>query len=437
LTPRGSPHPHPVNLATAALDTLDLFIYQDPTFWPDKFHLKGTNMQFNKKSLIMSLVAAVGAAGCGGPVEEEGAVVQGQAQELTVPTHSLIGAGYSHRFAFSTALTATDPNLYTWGANEAGQLGDGTTTAYPAGQLLRVTIGSGNPLFNTPPPRLLGAEGGLRHSLASIGSGIFAWGDNSFGQLGDGTTTQRLQEIYVRLPHSALAAGLNHSLAVGTGAVVYAWGDNSSGQLGDGTTTRRLTPVQVANLTEVKDVAGGNNFSLALKTDGTVWAWGNNSSGQLGDGTTTRRLTPVQVRGLTGVVAIAAGDAGFALALKSDGTVWGWGHNANSQLGDGTTTRRLTPVQVRGLSGITHIAAGCQHALARKSDATLWGWGSNAQGQLGSEVPAANPTAVPVLPVEQPMHIATGCYYSFVAHMITTPFGRFGTSSAFGQVIPL
>ncbi|NMC00696.1 MAG: hypothetical protein GYA35_10490, partial [Thermoanaerobaculaceae bacterium] len=129
-------------------------------------------------------------------------------------------------------------------------------------------------------------------------------------------------------------------------------------------------------------ITGGYYHSLALKSDGTVWAWGHNNYGQLGDGTTTDRLTPVQVQNLTNIVAIAGGSS-HSLALKSDGTVWAWGYNNYGQLGDGTTTNRLTPIQVQNLTNIVAITGGGSHSLALKSDGTVWAWGYNRYGQLG------------------------------------------------------
>ena len=120
----------------------------------------------------------------------------------------------------------------------------------------------------------------------------------------------------------ALAPGL----AVKKDGTVWAWGDNYFGQLGDGTTQRRDTPVKVSGLAGVAAVAAGSGHSLAVKKDGTVWAWGSNVSGELGDGTTQNRRTPVPVSGLTDVVAVAAGYH-HSLALKSDGSVWMWGYN--------------------------------------------------------------------------------------------------------------
>src|SRR5215208_1144181 len=152
---------------------------------------------------------------------------------------------------------------------------------------------------------------------------------------------------------------------------LWAWGRNDYGQLGDGTTTQRNTPVQVSGLSDVKAIAGGFYHSLALKNDGTVWAWGSNKYSQLGDGTTTTNSsTPVQVSGLSDVKAISSGGY-HGLALKNDGTLWAWGRNDYGQLGDDTTTQRNTPVQVRGLSGVQAIDGGGNHSLAVTSSDTM------------------------------------------------------------------
>jgi alpha-tubulin suppressor-like RCC1 family protein len=206
----------------------------------------------------------------------------------------------------------------------------------------------------------------------------------------------------------AIAAGDYYSLALKEDGTIVAWGNNSYGQLGDGTTNERNTPVQVQNLGGVKVISAGRAHSLALKEDGTVVAWGYNQFGQLGDGTTTQRNTPVQVKGypptnepvssssaasftwdtwdnnLSGVKAISAGEY-HSLAVKEDGTVFAWGYNSYGQLGDGTTTfYRTTLVQVQNLSGVKAVAAGANHSLALKEDGTVQAWGHNEYGQLGN-----------------------------------------------------
>ncbi|MBI5238810.1 MAG: hypothetical protein HY887_10405, partial [Deltaproteobacteria bacterium] len=152
-----------------------------------------------------------------------------------------------------------------------------------------------------------------------------------------------------------------------------------------------MTPVEssfivvgnpLANATADTAIAGGWYHTIALKNDGTVWTWGWNYYGQLGDGTTTDRLTPVQVSGLTNVTAIAS-VYDHTIALKNDGTVWTWGANWYGQLGDGTTTNKSAPVQVSGLTSVTAIAGGNKHTIALKNDGTVWAWGANWAGQLG------------------------------------------------------
>jgi alpha-tubulin suppressor-like RCC1 family protein len=135
-------------------------------------------------------------------------------------------------------------------------------------------------------------------------------------------------------------------------------------------------------------IAAGNAFTVALRNDAlssSVWAWGINNNGQLGDGATTDVYTPVQVNGMigTGAIGIAAG-YDHAVAMKTDGTVWAWGSNNNGQLGNGTTTGSVTPVQVSGISGVAAVAAGYFDSVALKIDSTVWTWGSNSNGQLGN-----------------------------------------------------
>src|SRR6185369_13551775 len=182
---------------------------------------------------------------------------------------------------------------------------------------------------------------------------------------------------------TAIAAGSAHTIALKNDGTVWAWGENSKGELGDGTTSGnpidRTTPEQVVGLNHIINISAGFLYTLALKDDGTVWAWGANWYGQLGNGTNINQYTtsPNMVIGLTGVTAIAAGYA-HAVALKNDGTVWAWGLNSFSPdaLGDGT------PVQVTGLTGVTAVAAH-RHNVALKDDGTVWTWGSNEYGELG------------------------------------------------------
>jgi alpha-tubulin suppressor-like RCC1 family protein len=226
-------------------------------------------------------------------------------------------------------------------------------------------------------------------SIARTVVSVAAWGDNSYGELGDGTTTSRSAWAPVSslTGVTKIAAGHNHNLVVMADGTVRTWGFNGAGQLGYGYWVNSTIAKPVPGLTGVIAVAGGWLHSLAVKSDGSVWAWGDNQYGELGDGTTNLGLTPVRVTGLTGVVKVAAGN-GWSLALKSDGTVWAWGVDTYGILGNNPHPNSLTPVQVNGLSHVTDIAAGSQHALALETDAsgqgTVWAWGQDFVGQIGN-----------------------------------------------------
>jgi alpha-tubulin suppressor-like RCC1 family protein len=194
---------------------------------------------------------------------------------------------------------------------------------------------------------------------------------------------------------AAIAAGNGHFLALKNDGTVWAWGGNQYGQLGDGTSTDRSTPVQVSGLGGVKAISCGGYHSMALRNDGTVWSWGINQEGQLGAGwgfteawSPVAHPNPLQAIGLSNVTAIAGGGS-HAAALKSDGTMWVWGWDKMGQLGNGAITvngyeATGIPQQVPGIYGVTAIAAGNNHTLAVLSNGSLWGWGQGDGGQLGN-----------------------------------------------------
>ncbi|MCL2695633.1 MAG: hypothetical protein FWE69_04845 [Clostridiales bacterium] len=301
----------------------------------------------------------------------------------------LIATGGHHSLALKN-----DGTVWAWGYNAHGQLGNGTTVAN--NRAVPVEASPGTALSG-----VIAVAANTNHSLALKGDGtVWAWGRNDYGQLGDGTTMQSNSPVQVMalsgVPMdnvTAIAASAYHSLALKSDGTVYAWGQNTYGQLGDGTATDSGNPVRVTALPgvplgDITAIDAGGTHCLALKDDGTVWAWGRNNFSQLGDGTKINRNNPVQVGGaLGGVSAIAAGNQ-YSLVLKDDGTVWAWGNNGNGDLGDGSTTERNTPVQVmlsagEALNGIDAIAAGSGHNLALRSDDTVWSWGRNDYRQLG------------------------------------------------------
>lgn len=283
-----------------------------------------------------------------------------------------IAAGYEHSYAIMP-----DGSLLGWGNNSESQLGD-----WPFNQ--RELPGIINGITD-----VVQVDGGVVHSLARTSDGrVWAWGNNGAGQLGDGTLSTKKSTPQVVSGLTGIlstAAGRAHNLALRPNGTVVAWGENVFGQLGDGTTTQRLSPIEVVGLTGVIAISAGDSHSLALKNDGTVWAWGRNDIGLVGDGTQVNRPSPVQVVGLSGIVKISAG-ARMSLALDNSGKVWSWGENFMGQLGDGTTIGRITPIQVNSLSNITDVAAGFEHSVALMNDGTVWTWGRNFEGQLGQLV---------------------------------------------------
>src|SRR5215212_5092057 len=162
---------------------------------------------------------------------------------------------------------------------------------------------------------------------------VWAWGGNELGALGDGTNTDSNTPVQVSdlSDVQAVAGGGLFSMALKDDGSVWAWGSNAVGQLGDGAFNQSNTPVQVSGLSGVQAIAAGESYSLALKNDGSVWAWGTNEEGQLGDGTNTQSNTPVQVSDLSDVQAIDGGGI-HSMALKNDGSVWVWGYPENSNI---------------------------------------------------------------------------------------------------------
>ncbi len=322
------------------------------------------------------------------------------------------------------AAAAVEPGAaWTWGGNGTGQLGNGTT------------VGRSNAAPVTALTNVTEVEAGREHSIALRSDGtVWTWGFNEMGQLGDGTVVNRTSPVQVGGLSGVvdIAGGHYHSLALLADGTVRGWGYNSFGQLGNGaTTSAQRTPVVVSPLSGVVAIAGGRDMSYALRSDGTVWGWGLNTTGQVGDGTTTMRTRPVQVGSLTGITAISGG-RDHGLAVRSDGTVWAWGDNTQGQVGDGSLTNRLAPVQVTGLTGAVEVAAGAYHSIARLATGTLRAWGQNSNGQLGDGTTTRRTTSVAVPGVTGATAIAAGRQHSVA--VVTNGALRAWGSNAVGQL---
>jgi alpha-tubulin suppressor-like RCC1 family protein len=299
-----------------------------------------------------------------------------------------VATSYNHSLALKS-----DGTIWAWGSNYRGKLGNGNTNGVYS-----------KPLQISSLSDIVAIAAGYDHSLALRSDGtVWAWGDNQYGQAGNGIThgtseatnstvtttndtSRGIEQVSGLSEIVALSAGVAHSLALKSDGTVWTWGYNYYGQLGNGTSgtnSDRGIPVQVKELSGVVSIGSGAYHSLAVKSDGTVWTWGHNNDGQLGDGVITDSSTPVQVIGLNSMVAVAGGE-NHSLALKSDGTVWVWGYNIRGQLGTNTISDSYTPIQIGNLNGIIAIAANSATSVALKSDGTVWVWGSNFYGQLGN-----------------------------------------------------
>jgi alpha-tubulin suppressor-like RCC1 family protein len=218
-------------------------------------------------------------------------------------------------------------------------------------------------------------------------NGVQCWGNNQYGQLGTGDTSNSASPrdvVDMSYGIAQITAGETHTCALTKQGKVLCWGNNSSGQLGTGDNTTQLKPVQVTGLdTPVTAIAAGALHTCALTSDGRVYCWGNNLTGQLGNGSTDPSLTPVLIDGFTGVKQIAAG-ASHTCALTDTGAVKCWGANNHGQLGNSTQTDSSSPVDVPNLSDVVEVTAGQEHTCVVDASGGVKCWGLNASGQVGN-----------------------------------------------------
>jgi alpha-tubulin suppressor-like RCC1 family protein len=186
-------------------------------------------------------------------------------------------------------------------------------------------------------------------------------------------------------------------VAVRADKTLWTWGANGNGQLGGGTTTGQTAPVQVGGATDWQTVSAGNWYSTGIRTDGSLWAWGFNNVGQLGYGSWAQQTAPVPIQADTRWQSVSAsmGINSHTVGVRSDGSLWAWGNNAQGRLGDGTTTTRNSPVRIGEQTGWASAAAGNAHTVALREDGSIWVWGDARSGQLGNDfVPAHTPTHI-------------------------------------------
>ncbi len=318
---------------------------------------------------------------------------------------------------YHTLALDKDNNLWAWGSNKNGQLGDGTTTNKTSPTKIETGI------------TFVQLSAGHTHSAGIDNEGkLWTWGYNSWGSLGDGTTTQKAkptkimkdktfkkviasdystlaidindeiwywgryygsnssmayipQKLDFKIEYS-LISGNSHYLFLDKQNKLWSWGSNYNGELGDGTTTQRTNPAQIMSEKQFTQVSAGDRFSLAIDEEGKIWSWGSNYCGQLGDGTVTGKTTPVQINMETQFIQISTGYQ-HSIAIDNEGNLWTWGRNKEGQLGDGTTNNRAVPQKIMNGTKFKRVYAREYSSLALDVNGNLWSWGENVDSVLG------------------------------------------------------
>lgn len=293
-------------------------------------------------------------------------------------------------FRFSLAVKA-DGGLWAWGMNDCGQLGDGTTEDRSTPVKIMDNVAT--------------VYAGESYAMAIKTDGsLWAWGINDYGQLGNGGKSNfknidgrlcQTTPVKVMENAAAVSASIYNTLAIKTDGTLWAWGVADNIQTGNkkiGNKKRLngevIQTVPIKIMDKVKAVSSGGSYSMVIKTDGSLWAWGENYFGQLGNGTIKKQITPIKI--MNKVKAVSTTEY-TAMAIKKDGSLWAWGLNTEGQLGNNGKANTRTaqyhdPIQNRPVKIMDNVVTvSTSNKMAIKSDGSLWGWGNNQYGQLGNK----------------------------------------------------
>jgi len=308
---------------------------------------------------------------------------------ITLWNFTSIVSGQNH----SIALTSHG-EVWTWGANDVGQRGQGVT-GNSNNTNLRVPTQIPQSFFDNLPVTQIASGQNTGYALNSAGH-IFAWGNNASNRIGDGTTTNRNRPVRTGLGGTTGSATMtftqvdsqwSNAVAIGTDGNIWTWGDQAgSGALGDNSATNRARPVRITTSNNFVYATMGRFGGVAITDEGHVYVWGTNLNGQLGAGATNpetaaNRFTPRQVPDLENIVKVDYGER-HILALSADGYVYGWGQGTGGRLGNGETTANITrPRRLNDISGVSDINAGNQYSQLRIGN-NIYSFGPNADGRL-------------------------------------------------------
>ena len=318
--------------------------------------------------------------------------------------YTQVAAGWGYSMALDK-----NGNLWTWGSNMFGKLGNGTNE--DSNIPIQVTNSLGT--------KFIQIAAGFHHSLALDEEGnLWTWGSNSSGQLGDGTNKN--SNVPIKITNSKgtkfvyITASSDHTLAIDENGSIWAWGCNDGGQLGNGTMQESHIPVQLITSTQFTQVSTSYLHSLAIDKDGNLWAWGNNGYGKFGNGTKNDSMTPIKINTGIEFKQVSAGHT-YSLGIDKQGNLWGWGssdsgaeestkplqiekankfikisagiHTNNIAIDENSnlwTWIKTQFTQVKPGTEFIDIAAGMDHKMAIDKDGNLWTWGNNSNGQLGN-----------------------------------------------------
>ncbi len=307
-----------------------------------------------------------------------------------------LNKGYIKQVSFGSyhsAAITTNGDLYVWGANWDGQLGDGTTIDSYVPKKIMSNVAS--------------VSLGYLHSAAITTNGdLYTWGVNHYGQLGDGTTTNNYVPKKIMSNVASVNLGDYYSAAITTNGDLYTWGQNLYGQLGNGETSAyKANPNPEKIMSNVASVSLGDEYSAVITTNGDLYTWGWNNNGKLGDGTTDNRSVPKKI--MSNVASVSLGDY-YSAVITTNGDLYTWGNNYFGQLGDGTTDNRSVPKKI--MSNVASVSLGSSHSAAITTNGDLYTWGYNCDGQLGDGT--TDNRSVPKKIMSNVASVSLGGFYS-------------------------